>query len=266
MFKPKASLFFTQSLLISTALAAIIGTTACNFKYDKVDGRNGGLREAQMNTAGYAEINAAIFKPKCIGCHSKQEPVLTSYEAIVANIGDIADSVLEKHSMPKRGPLSEDLQAMLRSWIAAGTPKDTPVTNPTTGVSGIQRPYNFTSLQKDVFEGRCVNCHSTGNEHGLTPLDTYKDVLSVQDFLQPVIFGVIDGQPVPPEDQMPPPKVSGPLTYEEKALVLIWFADGMRDENGIPAPLPSPSPIPNPIPSPVPSPIPSPAPSTGASL
>jgi hypothetical protein len=117
-------------------------------------------------------------------------------------------------------------------------------------------------LKSDVLDQKCNNCHGKPTKEGITPLDTYATMLSVKNLIQPMIFG-IDGnrEPVPEEGLMPPPKDSAPLTEDEKARFLLWYADGLRNEYGElpsnaeagPAPAPSPEPIPTSSPSSIPS-------------
>jgi uncharacterized membrane protein len=243
-----------MSKLFGFSLCALLAVSACNFTNVKNDGAGDQTFAQHSGSASFDSINAAIITPKCLGCHATRAPVLSSYEAVVASIGDIQDSVLVKHTMPRSAPLSADLQAMLRDWIVAGTPREgtepsipTVPTAPSPSTPGPRVPYNFANLKIDVL-GKCVTCHTAGNPDGLAAFDTYPELMSVQEWLAPLLAGQIDGQPIPADSQMPPPNYPQ-LTASEKALFELWIGDGYRDEKGIPVPEPSPIPSPTPAPS-----------------
>jgi hypothetical protein len=221
--------------LVFGALGTVLLATACNFRYEK-DGGDG-VRLTQENTVGYAEINAALFRPKCLGCHARKAPILTSYESVAAKANEIWETVLVKHTMPKRRALSDELQAMLRNWIRAGMPREGSAPPARLEPSGIPRPYTFASFKTAVLDPKCNICHDPATGDGLAPFDTYKEVMRYQGRLKSLMLGVEGDIVLPPEDQMPPPDAA-PLSDEDKALMLLWYADGNRDENGIPMSVP----------------------------
>ena len=263
-FFRKSSPLRIQVAALGISVGILASISACNFKYEKDGSSNDTQNFGQANN-GYRAVNAAIFKPMCLGCHATRTPVLTTYEAVVANIADIQDTVLIQHTMPRKGPLSGDLQTMLRTWITAGMPREGTLLAASPTVGGVSRPYTFVNLKADVLEPKCVTCHNAKNPDGdAAPLETYAQVMSVQDWLLPfVITGKLPGGVQIPVDQMMPPPSAAPLTDSEKALFMLWIGDGLRDESGVPAPIPSPSPSPSPVPSPIPSVIPPPSPTPG---
>lgn len=204
-------------------------------------------------------------------CHAaRKKPILTSYEAIVANIEDIDQAVFVKRSMPRKRVLSEELLSMLRTWIDAGTPRfgsdsfkkgrdDVPVLGaspspgsspPPLGGASLPRPFTYANLKAGVLDKKCMDCHATGNQDGTTPLDTYASTLSVREWIIPLTMGMEGGETIAAEDRMPPPPPEAePLTDEEMAMILLWFADGNRDENGVIAPPLKPRPSGSPLPA-----------------
>lgn len=92
----------------------------------------------------------------------------------------------------------------------------------------IPRPVLFSDLKTKVLEVSCTTCHQIGNKRGLTELETFKSVKSVEHLLDPLVFGLIDGQEIPVEDRMPPPRMT-PLTRLQKAYLLLWLEDGGKE-------------------------------------
>lgn len=252
-----------QLLTVVLALGAA-AVSACNFQYAKEDGDT--RQFAQQDAVGYDLVNAEVFQPKCLGCHANEKPILTSYEAIVANIRGIEEEALIRHTMPKAGPLPSSLQGMLRRWIQDGTPRAGPAPVPQApAAASIPRPYTFANLKKDVLTAKCLGCHATGNEDGITALDNYADFMSVNHIVKPVVFGFDGKEVVDEKDLMPPVDSKVKITEAEKALVLLWYGDGMLEKKPkTPKPGASPKPVPSTEPSSEPSSAPSPIPSPGA--
>ncbi|MBS1962269.1 MAG: hypothetical protein JST04_08645 [Bdellovibrionales bacterium] len=250
----RSKTFTAQILTVVLALGAA-AVSACNFQYAKEDGDS--QQFAQQDAVGYDLVNAEVFQPKCLGCHSNDKPLLTSYEAVVANIRAIEEEALVRHTMPKSGPLPTSLQAMLRRWIQDGTPRAGPAPVPQApAAASLPRPYTFANLKKDVLDAKCNNCHATGNRDGITALDTYADFMSVQNLVKPVVLGFDGKDVVPEEDLMPPVKSDVKLADAEKALILLWYGDGMLEKKPK-TPKPGASSKPQPEPSSVPAPNPS---------
>ncbi len=220
-----------QCAIFIVGALALGMVSACNFRYEKDSGAKGGDSTfAQVESVGFDRVNAEIFLPKCASCHAQKEPILNSYETIVANLRNIEDSVLVKKSMPKREPLAENLQALLRSWIADGAPREVgqsklPVVPEETA---IPRPYTFASLKKDVLARNCNGCHFVGNADGITELETFESTYSVKEFILPLVMGFDGKEAVPDEVRMPP--LTAPQPSEgEKLRLLLWFQDGNLD-------------------------------------
>ena len=76
----------------------------------------------------YAYVNANIFQPHCIQCHSNAAGNsggvnLETYANVVANLNNIRDQV-NTNQMPKGGPpLTDTEKTILNDWISLGAPQ-----------------------------------------------------------------------------------------------------------------------------------------------
>ena len=109
--------------------------TACNgwgwdvFNYGgaATTGDNGNsVNPAAVN---YAFVNANIFQPHCVSCHSNAggNPGgvnLETYANVVTHLSDIRDQV-NTNQMPKGGPpLTDTQKTILNDWISLGAPEN----------------------------------------------------------------------------------------------------------------------------------------------
>ncbi len=117
-------------LALSTVLTVTLSVamTGCGgFRTEKnptdsgslLPGGAGGQNSRAQVIRGYNSLKAAIFGPKCIGCHGW----LGDYHNAADAVSDIEFKVLVEKSMPKSGPLSESDQALVRAWIDNGAPE-----------------------------------------------------------------------------------------------------------------------------------------------
>jgi hypothetical protein len=236
-------------------------STGCDFQYLKTntDGRpvqgegeartaegDRGTRTVGQGTISFAKVTTEIFRPKCMTCHAKREPILTDYASIVRVLPQIERAVLIEQTMPRRGrvaePLSADLQALLREWIEKGAPEfveeravDEPAPTPDpvppavdNGSQSLARPVGFSALKKTFLDPYCTTCHYKDNEDGLLALDTHAAVVALKDKVELYAIGAAGNRSVPPEDRMPPARFDQPGP-EAKAVLLLWLADGMKD-------------------------------------
>lgn len=224
--KSQASAFL---ILLSLLLAG------CN--YTKVKG--GGIDEnkifnmppEQKAQLSFSYVYQNVFLPKCISCHGNSGGVnLESYQAARSHLAAIKKTVFETKTMPKRGSLSFDEQAILWNWIAMGAPKDsedgtTPIPDPLTPT--------FDSISKNIFAAKCVTCHSAGNPGQRILLD--KDSL-LNSPLELVIPGNADESGLvvaierTDDKRMPPAKEGySKLSDEEITAIREWITNGATD-------------------------------------
>lgn len=227
----RASIQFITAMLFSLLIVAPI--FGCNFEHLKTASG----QEALNENPGYEDIRSKILVPYCLSCHMSRSPQLTSYEAVVANIKDIEDQVLVRHTMPKGGKLPENLQTLLRTWIDNGTPREgsiaanpTPTPSPTViPVGSIPRPFTYADLKERVLTQKCFLCHVTGNPDENPVLDKYESFVQYAPYLEGAVIGV-NGSETTPENKRMPPKAANQLTQEEKAYFLLWLNDGKLEQ------------------------------------
>lgn len=71
-------------------------------------------------------IRTQILQANCLKCHSaaggnKAGVNLETYETVLRNLSSV-EAVVADGSMPPRGPLSQELQALFLRWIQLGAP------------------------------------------------------------------------------------------------------------------------------------------------
>lgn len=218
-------------------------------------------------------LNETIFKPRCASCHAN----FTVYESlmdsgtVLAKNPDQSSLYLRTASgqMPKGGPaLSVAEVSAIYDWISAGAPKGSGVIIPPIGqtpggsnppgttnpppTGGAAEP-TFAWLQANVFNPRCVMCHS-----GTAPSAGY-DLSSFE--------GVTAGGRVVPGNSAgsriyqrvisttaPMPPMGGPLTAEQTQMLAQWIQSGALNASGQPPVTTNPPPTTTPPPSTTPSP------------
>jgi hypothetical protein len=237
----------TQARARTATVAAVLGLFAfpflgCNFDYEKAGTPKPTFPISE--SPGYEQIRAFVLEPNCLGCHSTRAPLLTSYEAVVASLDAIEDTVLRetprsaRRSMPPSERLSAELRTMLEKWIRDGAPREgggpdpdpSPTLSPTPPPAGaIPRPMTYAFLKERVLDSKCLLCHATGNPDDAPALDTYAGLYGYASALEAVVIGLKGDVVTPPEQRMPP-KDAKPLTAEEKAFFLLWLHDGMPEK------------------------------------
>lgn len=87
---------------------------------------------------GFDQVNAKIFQPYCVRCHS----FISDPSQVIKNIDKIQGSIASGQ-MPKNAkkPLSDSLQKLLADWVSAGM------------------PMGFEEVQQKLFIPYCVRCH-----------------------------------------------------------------------------------------------------------
>jgi hypothetical protein len=101
--------------------------TACEFHRDKIPAEAYEHRVELIDTTfEYNLVNKLVFS-KCTTCHDgfEEQPDLTYYGGIKANLPDIQKMVFVKRQMPpRRAPqLTRCEKDLLEAWIAAGAPE-----------------------------------------------------------------------------------------------------------------------------------------------
>jgi mono/diheme cytochrome c family protein len=218
-------------------------------------------------TPTFAEV-AQILAERCVVCHqgdaaplglrldsysgamkgSQKGPVVKPGEARASElVRRIRGESLPR--MPLIGPpwLAEPQIALIERWINAGaaegaqtTAKAAPKEKRPGG------PLTYADVAP-ILVGRCAKCHTENGLMGTAPegyrLSSYRDTISAADRAR-----IVPGNPNASElvrrirgESRPRMPFDGPpyLSAGEIAQVEKWIADGVRDEEGRPAPVPA---------------------------
>jgi hypothetical protein len=208
--------------------------SGCSYREEK--SRGTAQEPVRTGTISFAKIEKEILRPNCLGCHSgSQSPQLLTYAEVKENLQAIRREVLEKKTMPKRGPLAEAELALLQTWIENGAPEFVSETEGPAGPSPTppnptpnERPVvRWTDLQDRVIKPNCLTCHFKGNPGKLSNLED-KEVLKTS--IGSVHFLTVVSPRMPPPPMGAPVGAPNPnqLTREEKELISYWIVDGMQ--------------------------------------
>lgn len=75
------------------------------------------------STVTYTSYVATWIQDRCLRCHAGQSrPMLTSFEAVVANEQDILESTVATTGMPEDANVPLDERRLLGEWFACGAP------------------------------------------------------------------------------------------------------------------------------------------------
>jgi len=202
---------------IVTGLAVLL--SGCGTKIKSREG-------AVSDPIPFSRIKAAVLQPYCLGCHAANErPFLNTYTDVKDSLASIRRAVFTTRTMPKRGDLPEDEQAMLLAWIDQGAPELPEVVTPPP--SHERKTIKWADLQKQVFQPRCVVCHFPNNPDRLSDLQDYESARAIVGSL--LFLSVAS-------DKMPPPPAGTPeenpnpnkLSAAEKETLAYWVIDGMQ--------------------------------------
>lgn len=202
--------------------------------------------DVEISQITFAQIKSEVLDPHCLRCHNPSRPSagidLSNYASVKARIKQI-DFAISRNIMPPSGPLDGTKKGLVADWIKAGSidqvntncsevivpPSNPAAPGPNTpkppGSSETENPpssnivsmpldseLNFTFIQNNILELRCVSCHSDigGNRGGIN-LERYSEVVDeLKDILEE-----INKQSMPP-----PPRPA--LSLLEKNIIARW--------------------------------------------
>ncbi len=217
---------FLKYILILTALSLIV---SCAYQVDKTQSDFEQVDSSvQKGNYGYEQVKRNVLDSSCVGCHATKNPILLTYAQVKAALPKIVNAVFVEKSMPPKGIKKIEL-AILKKWIADGAPEVVNNPSPDPGTQPIPsgRPILWSQFKQLVFEKQCLNCHFKGNKDGISD---YSDINIVRASIPTAMYLTLVTK------QMPPPPVR--LSLEESDAFSRWIFDGMRDDNGTPAPPP----------------------------
>lgn len=183
-------------------LVVFFALSACSYREEKE-------KTLIPKNLGFTEIKSLVLAPRCISCHGSQLSVYENIKPLLSEISMRVRADAGARIMPPSGStsLSEEEREALLSWIKNGAPEGTPEEPVPQPVKPTPPRVLYQEVQQKVFEPRCIYCHNG--------FATYEGVLEK---IRPIEQMVKQG--------MMPPDSEGPLSREEKNLVLDWIASG----------------------------------------
>ncbi|MGE4130551.1 MAG: c-type cytochrome, partial [Bdellovibrionales bacterium] len=218
-------------LFLIVVVIATVGCDPVHIVGPISDNSRFSLPKEQKAKLSYAYVNQRVFLPKCISCHGNSGGVaLESFNQVQSRIRAINTAVFEKKTMPKNDSLSQEQLAILWSWIDIGAPETQTDSEP---VETTPLEAKFESIDKNIFQIRCITCHS--------PTGTGKRILlGRSDLLNSPLDLVLPGNPDESglviaieraDDKRMPPAKGGysELKIDEKLAIREWIKNGASD-------------------------------------
>lgn len=178
-------------------------------------------------------VNEKIFIPKCLLCHGNAGGInLESFEQVKQNITKIELTTLVTKSMPKNASLTNSEMQILSAWIKAGIPEGKP---PEVKPTEIPDPLEakFSSIKRNIFEKKCLSCHSNGGTGHDVPLDSIAAMVNSPRQIvipeNPDESGLVLAIEREDGKRMPPPEVGNPLSPIEISIIRKWIEDSLPE-------------------------------------
>lgn len=245
----------------SSLVVAVLALSSCNYE------RNKNIEDPAVtkSSSAFAVIQKNIIEPKCLNCHSSNNPSdgidLSSYANVISSrtvvpgkpeLSTLYTSVATK-KMPRGGSALADGEIeLIQKWILAGalevdlevgtSPTPTPTPTPTPEVV----PASYQWIHKNIIQRKCLVCHNTAKPRGRVDLSSYEALMaSTGNQTKPVIVGDAEGSTFYKElvEKKMPPTIKKLDAAETKALH-DWIAAGALPPPPPPAIIPSPTPGP----------------------
>ena len=173
-----------------------------------------------------------IINANCVSCHTSASGPLGVYG--LTDINHLVSSglvipgqptqsslynAIAAGRMPPAGRLSSADEILIQDWILGGSGPAPGGTTTTT--LPLPTVATFSSLEHNVFQPRCVGCHSSFSAAGGFAFDSYSGVMRAVNKTTPSSSKIYT---ITTSGAMPP---SGPrLTSQEESLILQWIQAG----------------------------------------
>lgn len=224
---------FKLTFIIVVSLLA----TSCSYRKEKGSNFVVSFNQAMLGKVSYQLINQKVLIPKCISCHGNSGNInLESYESVYGYIDKIKEVSIFSRQMPKSpyGNLSNEELELLATWIHAGAPEKATDGSelPPPDVEPLEP--KFKSIQRNIFQNKCLVCHSVGKEGGKVSLNSPDEMKNSEydliDLENPEESGLVLAV-LPDARKIMPPKKSGieKLKPEEIEIIKQWIANGAKD-------------------------------------
>lgn len=218
-----------------TWVLLLLAVSACSYREEKTRIQDGRL----TGEGWYAWIDRTVFVPRCVECHGGAKVAarvdLSSYKAVmesrIVTPGEperspLYEAVLENR-MPKGPALSAGQIERIKAWILAGAPGNTDDVEPTP-IPEPKPEATYAWLAKNLFEPRCLRCHTGEKAKGDVDLSTYQSLMASEGLtLNPVepgepqnsgLWDQVEAELMPPG----PDKVSNDI----RAALAEWIRKG----------------------------------------
>lgn len=224
-----------------TILFVILFISCGSPKYEKFDKQDEISMEKPDNQAEKSDdqvvqvitfetIKDDILEKNCISCH----PQYSIYSEVFNDKDSILDAVLTDRMPKKAEPLQLRLKNILSSWVESGAPKNSepPLDeNDNNGDGDMNENVleaNWTSISKNIFFPKCVQCHNQNGEGKFLDLSSIDKIRESKGYLigdsskaeESLLYEVITD----PFEPMPPPR-SGldRLNQDEIDVIVEWI-------------------------------------------
>lgn len=183
--------------------------------------------EVSLSQLSYALIRDQVLAPRCTECHGSKGGVnLESYESVKKWLPQLSIVTLVEKTMPPNKSLDTNETQLLSAWIKAGAPEKAEADLPLEPLGPTYR-----SIQKRIFEPRCMRCHGPEGEASSIPLQPWKELLDSPRELvipgNPEESGLFISITRKDDRTMPPPALGAqPLTEAEISAIREWIKSG----------------------------------------
>ncbi len=219
-----------QVIFLFTLAACSQGPVGLRLGYDDSTGESKNSK-VQGRAISFAEVNEKVFKVSCQSCHSSDaSPHLSSYEEYKANIAKVRHQVIEVQTMPKRAPLAQADQDLLKAWIDQGAPlqgEAPPVTAP-PAQSPTSAAVTWAEVNKKIFITSCTSCHFKNNPAAISNLE---DLEQVRATMGTIYYTTVTAPIMPPPPKGSAENAPNPnqLSDDLKELLSRWVIQGMKE-------------------------------------
>lgn len=169
-----------------------------------------------QSVSDYQSVRNFILGPQCLNCHSQASGNrgglnLESYEAVKLKLNQIYYRSIEVKDMPPGG-LDKNSYEGLKNWIENGAQQQASVQS-----LNLKGPLAWQELKTQIFQYKCLECHSSPNPEGKLDLSEYQ---VFKDNINTIFDHVFVKQDMP---MAPYPS----LSLSEKNAILKWISQGM---------------------------------------
>ena len=192
------------------------------------------LSAEKIASLSYPVLAQKVFSPKCVSCHAESDDIsLVTYADVIRNKDLIQKAVFVDKSMPKNGSLTEEELAYLWNWLEIDAPEFPQNLDLNPPVEEEPLFATFASIDKNVFQVTCKDCHNSTGSGKRVGLDKNSLMNSPLELIlpgNPDESGLIIAFERSDEKRMPPAKEGySALSEQSIAVIRKWIADGAKD-------------------------------------